>query len=410
MIQVCPKCGHERGLDEVVPDYECPRCGIVYQKYLDRQEMLALPEMSPAEAGLPGLTERSADPSRPPVESPIEPRSYWRLAGLIVAGLLVILVVAVAARGGLRSSSWSDVPYDIRGTWSGVAVERVALRDRPPYEARFIARFTVDENYQLSEIEWTACHNLLKQETVYWRWPRTVSFTSQRREGASAPFLVPPQGSYTQLLFDDGELTVDSRQVGGAALERLEATFPVSTPSTSVFWTNGVFSRLKKEEAIEAVARGGFATFGPIELDPADVVMSFPPSAAADAFRPYLRGSKTWPEGMSDDPMQPSEGLELDGAEVLDAPGLTFSIQPVRALFANRDGGRRAGGQAVDWVELMPESRISARLTQAKSWAAHVVFYRDGRAMVRLPHRDLEIPVEREGEAPVAEAIEKPIP
>ena len=33
MSIVCPKCAHRRGSDEVAPEGECPRCGVIYEKY-----------------------------------------------------------------------------------------------------------------------------------------------------------------------------------------------------------------------------------------------------------------------------------------------------------------------------------------------------------------------------------------
>lgn len=32
----CPKCGHVRQQGDAAPDYECPRCGVVYAKALAR--------------------------------------------------------------------------------------------------------------------------------------------------------------------------------------------------------------------------------------------------------------------------------------------------------------------------------------------------------------------------------------
>lgn len=34
MSAPCPKCGHVRLTEDTAPDYECPRCGVVYAKYL----------------------------------------------------------------------------------------------------------------------------------------------------------------------------------------------------------------------------------------------------------------------------------------------------------------------------------------------------------------------------------------
>lgn len=36
--KLCPKCGYRRRPDDLAPDYECPRCGVVYAKFEARQE------------------------------------------------------------------------------------------------------------------------------------------------------------------------------------------------------------------------------------------------------------------------------------------------------------------------------------------------------------------------------------
>ncbi len=35
---ICPKCAYRRKENEVVPDYECPSCGIVYAKYIQWEQ------------------------------------------------------------------------------------------------------------------------------------------------------------------------------------------------------------------------------------------------------------------------------------------------------------------------------------------------------------------------------------
>ena len=33
MAKICPKCGYERKPGDVSPDYECPKCGVIYSKF-----------------------------------------------------------------------------------------------------------------------------------------------------------------------------------------------------------------------------------------------------------------------------------------------------------------------------------------------------------------------------------------
>ena len=34
MTTTCPKCGYVRRPEDSAPDYECPKCGVIYEKYL----------------------------------------------------------------------------------------------------------------------------------------------------------------------------------------------------------------------------------------------------------------------------------------------------------------------------------------------------------------------------------------
>lgn len=37
MPTICPKCGYTRKKSDYAPDYECPACGIIYHKYLNKR-------------------------------------------------------------------------------------------------------------------------------------------------------------------------------------------------------------------------------------------------------------------------------------------------------------------------------------------------------------------------------------
>lgn len=38
----CPKCGYERQAGETTPDYECPKCGVIYAKYAEAERQRAV--------------------------------------------------------------------------------------------------------------------------------------------------------------------------------------------------------------------------------------------------------------------------------------------------------------------------------------------------------------------------------
>jgi hypothetical protein len=41
--RICPQCGYTRQLKDIVPDYECPRCGIIYDKYVAPKQIAPPP-------------------------------------------------------------------------------------------------------------------------------------------------------------------------------------------------------------------------------------------------------------------------------------------------------------------------------------------------------------------------------
>jgi glutaredoxin len=74
MIRNCPKCGYARkATDAKVPDWQCPSCGIAYQKFIDQ------PNPVPA-------ATRAAAPAAQPLSSMPATALFFILAGLLAAG------------------------------------------------------------------------------------------------------------------------------------------------------------------------------------------------------------------------------------------------------------------------------------------------------------------------------------
>lgn len=46
-MKQCPKCGYVRQPGDTAPDYECPNCGVVYEKFLQRQALMAAGDAGP---------------------------------------------------------------------------------------------------------------------------------------------------------------------------------------------------------------------------------------------------------------------------------------------------------------------------------------------------------------------------
>ncbi len=86
----CPKCGHERGTDERAPAWQCPACGIAYDKLGSKRAATVIPT---ERTSVPGMTASSGGFRK------------FRIA------LLLIILAAVALDSWLtvlRSTDWTE--------------------------------------------------------------------------------------------------------------------------------------------------------------------------------------------------------------------------------------------------------------------------------------------------------------
>jgi glutaredoxin len=79
MIRNCPKCGYARkASDTKVPDWQCPSCGIAYQKFIDQPNAVAQPSRAP-----------SVGPTPQPLSSMSATALFFILAGTLAVGYAV---------------------------------------------------------------------------------------------------------------------------------------------------------------------------------------------------------------------------------------------------------------------------------------------------------------------------------
>lgn len=83
MSAPCPKCGYIRQLGETAPDYECPKCGVVYAKYLEALHQKAA-------AADQAMTSTAQQPGRSHTKSKLLRR---KVAGGIFAALFALWVI-----------------------------------------------------------------------------------------------------------------------------------------------------------------------------------------------------------------------------------------------------------------------------------------------------------------------------
>lgn len=122
--RICPQCSYQRQPKDLAPDYECPRCGIIYAKYKPPEPKPA-PEEPPKEKPQPEDGEEM-----PELASPLR----RALAGIYTFGLLVLYVIPLKlfVYGGFRLTHapgtidpW--VAYGKLLTWSRVYYAVVGL-------------------------------------------------------------------------------------------------------------------------------------------------------------------------------------------------------------------------------------------------------------------------------------------
>jgi len=56
----CPKCRHVRAAAEIAPDWQCPKCGVAYAKFLQAQQAQSAPAPGPGVRATAGSAPASA--------------------------------------------------------------------------------------------------------------------------------------------------------------------------------------------------------------------------------------------------------------------------------------------------------------------------------------------------------------
>lgn len=161
-VRTCPKCGYQRQPGEQAPEHECPRCGVIYEKYLSVQGRQANPADRPA---------RTKTGKTWPL---------WAKAGLPVLALVVVLAAWMmhtwpGPNGGAQATTPEAVKikaygYPLHGTWTGTLKEDYPPQGSlPPYTADYEASVTIGEDGTIEEIRWTDSHSPLTRVSVTWR-------------------------------------------------------------------------------------------------------------------------------------------------------------------------------------------------------------------------------------------------
>lgn len=175
--QICPKCGYKRQPG----DHECPRCGIIYDKFISSHSRKATTADHPRlVSGVEGV------------------KKQWPLWMKVALPVLVVVITAavwsVASRSGTdteRNTPRLDdkevsFPYPLEGTWEGSLYETMPSSNEKSlaYEADFKALVTVGKGGTVKEIRWTDFHSPYSRTNVTWK-EGNVEISGLDRRGSS---------------------------------------------------------------------------------------------------------------------------------------------------------------------------------------------------------------------------------
>lgn len=191
-VHVCPKCGYQRQPGDKGPEYECPRCGVIYDKYRSTQtrptEVAPRKEVSNRTGKTWLLRAKTAIP--------------------IALVLVVILVVwGIMGRSGPDGSDHASpvtvktdaFRYPLQGTWTGRLEEVYPPQgNTPSYTVDYETSVTIAEDGRIQEVRWTDSHTPLWRVTVTWR-EGTVVVVGEERRGGNAEKMLEPMAECLQV-------------------------------------------------------------------------------------------------------------------------------------------------------------------------------------------------------------------
>jgi predicted RNA-binding Zn-ribbon protein involved in translation (DUF1610 family) len=216
-ILVCPKCGHERRQEDNGPEHECPRCGVIYDKFRSAQTR---------PAGIPPRKEVS---TKSGMALPL-----WAKKAIPIALVLVVVLAAwgIIARSGPDDSDKASpvaiktdaFRYPLQGTWTGSLQDMYPSQgNMPSYMADYEAAVIITDNGRIQEVRWTDSHTMLSRTTVTWQ-EGAVVFVGEERHGGNAEMMSEPMSEYLKVRHGGNGMTLSYNRPDNLELE-------ISTPN-----------------------------------------------------------------------------------------------------------------------------------------------------------------------------------
>lgn len=207
-VRTCPKCGYQRQPGEQTPEHECPRCGVIYEKYQSVQGRQVNTPDRPA--------------SRQTRTKPGRAWPLWAKVGLPVLVLVVILAAwMMHSRPGPDGGAQATAPaavkikaygYPLHGTWTGTLRDEYPPQGNlPPYAADYEASVTIGEDGKIEEIRWTDSHSPLTRVSLTWREDAVAVMGEERshsNEALQEYLRVERRGNGLHLSYDRPEMLV----------------------------------------------------------------------------------------------------------------------------------------------------------------------------------------------------------
>lgn len=161
MSKQCKKCGYVRQPEDAAPDYECPKCGIVYQKFKQILEN---------QTSIDTFNQNTSDIKSPKLKMIVIVVIVLLIAIFIVQRILVkpkntLIIIENTIPDG------ANFKYDIRGTYIGVGYNSEEKNN-------LNVEFTIGDDYRIKNIEWTRFKTQHRKRVVSWAYPSDVSIRS----------------------------------------------------------------------------------------------------------------------------------------------------------------------------------------------------------------------------------------
>lgn len=169
--KICPNCQYQRkpGDDDFTPEYECPKCGIIYAKSTIPKEV--------EEAAADNNTDNTVAADMPENGTVDKTILSGKIKLAYAAGILFILIFSIYFFSGQSSSP-------ISGTYTGEIVTDKNVRVSVEFDVNGQQRITRIFKRRTSELHSRGSFNI--EETFLWKYP-DISEVTYKKEAMDDP-------------------------------------------------------------------------------------------------------------------------------------------------------------------------------------------------------------------------------